>query len=260
MKSKTVLITGSSGIIGSLLVQMLQEVYVIIKADLPLHDLRDWDTCISLIEDAGIDAIVHLAWNTKTENWGSERIDPDNWRMTENIFLAARKCRVPRVIIASSVHVHNYKGLGAFNELPINPYHDCIPSSPYGAHKLGLEKLGQWNSTMGLEVVCVRFGGICNQEAPGDDFSIVGLSHPDCAKMITCCIDVPKVPNKFTVFYAVSANKGRIHDYNNTFGWIPSDDAEFFYNIRPSAKLLNGFRRRLGVAIRRIRRLWATGV
>jgi hypothetical protein len=55
---------------------------------------------------------------------------------------------------------------------------------------------------------------------------MVGLSYPGLIKMITCCIEAEKVPGKFAVFYAVSANKNRIHDCDNDFGWMPGDDAQ----------------------------------
>jgi uronate dehydrogenase len=232
MKAKTVLITGSSGQIGRVLVGSLQDRYMIKTADLPEHDLRDWDTCTSVI--ANTDVVIHLAWNTLIDNWKSERIDPDNWRITENVFLAARACGVPRVVFASSVHVESYRTWNSLQDGQISPHRDCIPDSPYGAHKLGLEKLGRWNATQGLEVICVRFGGVSDQTAPWDDIPLVGLSHPDCARMISCCIDAQSVPDNFTVFYGISANKNRIHDYSNVLGWEPQDDAAVFYNCDPS--------------------------
>jgi hypothetical protein len=67
---------------------------------------------------------------------------------------------------------------------------------------------------------------------------MVGLSYPDLIKMIICCIEAEKVPGKFAVFYAVSANKNRIHSCDNDFGWIPSDDAQLFYY----SKSTSGFR------------------
>ena len=149
--------------------------------------------------------------------------------MSENIFLAARMYRVHRVIFASSVHVHGYSDLRRLKDLSINPCLDCIPDSPYGVHKLGLEKLGQWNSTKGLEAICLRLGGDYRQDLPGNDCSMVGLSYPGLIKMITCCIEAEKVPGKFAVFYAVSANKNRIHDCDNDFGWMPGDDAQLLY-------------------------------
>jgi nucleoside-diphosphate-sugar epimerase len=231
--AKRVLITGSSGRIGRVLVEALKSAYMVLEADLPKHDLRNSDVCERLVKDSGIDVIIHLAWDTTAENWRSQRVAPGNWRMAENILLSAKKHHIPRVILASSVHVHPYRNSPASDGSLIDSHADCIPTSPYGAHKLSIEKLGLWHSKEGLEVICVRFGGVSKPATPPRDHRIVGLTHADCSRMIICCIEAQQVPNRYTVFYAVSANRKRIHDCSNPFGWLPRDDATSFYCSLP---------------------------
>jgi nucleoside-diphosphate-sugar epimerase len=227
--AKRVLITGSSGRIGRVLVEALKSAYMVLEADLPKHDLRKLDVCERLVKDSGIDVIIHLAWDTTAENWRSQRVDPGNWRMVENILLLAKKHHIPRVILASSVHVHRYRNSPASDGSLIDSHAECIPTSAYGAHKLSIEKLGLWHSNEGLEVICVRFGGVSKPATSPRDHRIVGLTHADCIKMIICCIEAQQVPNRYAVFYAVSANPERIHDCANPFGWLPRDDATSFY-------------------------------
>jgi nucleoside-diphosphate-sugar epimerase len=175
--AKRVLITGSSGRIGRVLVEALKSAYMVLEADLPKHDLRNSDVCERLVKDSGIDVIIHLAWDTTAENWRSQRVAPGNWRMAENILLSAKKHHIPRVILASSVHVHPYRNSPASDGSLIDSHADCIPTSPYGAHKLSIEKLGLWHSKEGLEVICVRFGGVSKPATPPRDHRIVGLTH-----------------------------------------------------------------------------------
>ena len=68
---KKVVITGSQGIIGGVLATGLNG-YELTLAGLPDQDLRNYDSCLKLLESK--DAVIHLAWNVKTENWGSGRI------------------------------------------------------------------------------------------------------------------------------------------------------------------------------------------
>ena len=225
------------------MVKALRPSYSVIEADLPRHDLRDSDVCGRLAKDSGLDVIIHLAWNTTSDNWGSSRVDPGNWRMAENILLSAREHQVPRVILASSVHVHRYRDSRASNGSLLDVYGECVPASAYGAQKLRMEQLGLWHSTKGLEVICVRFGGVSAPATPPRDYRVVGLTHADCIEMIACCIEAHQVPNRYAVFYAVSANPERIHDCANPFGWQPRDDAATFYEPRPSPKLFVGARR-----------------
>ncbi len=223
---KKVLITGAKGIIGQVLTEGLRN-YHITPVDLPEKDVRDYDALYRLA--AGKDTIVHLAWNTKTDNIGSGRIDINNSLMFENVYRVAL-ARKQRVIVASSVHVDTFSELQKSEML--SPDRDPTPDSPYGAHKIFLEKLGLWYACKGLEVICIRFGGVYRlNQKPQNDMSVVGLSHPDCVNLITKCIEAKSVPNNFVIVYGVSDNKNRIHNLTNPFGWKPKLNAVEFYRI-----------------------------
>jgi len=223
---KKVLITGSAGVIGRVLNAGLRGGYELTLADIPDSDIRDYRICLKLLD--GKDAVVHLAWNTQKENWQSPIIDPENTLMFENIYRAALEKKVRRVIMASSVHVEKYKTWNRDKYGLISPNRDAWPDSPYGAHKILMEKTGMIYADNGLEVVCIRFGGVCPLGEFWDDIPVVGLSYPDCVNLVKSCLEA-KIPDNFLTIYGISNNALKIHDCLNPLGWKPSLDAEKFY-------------------------------
>jgi len=173
-----------------------------------------------------------LAWNSKTENFRNENIDPDNFAMAMNAYKAAREAGVPRVIIPSSIHAHAFYGW----ESPPLMSVDMIPTpdSPYGADKIFIESAGRYFASKGLGVVCVRFGGINPKNIPPSEEDYpweeraAWLSNNDCVSLIRTIIEAKEIPNNFVLMYGVSNNSRRIHDVSNPFGWMPQDKAEDF--------------------------------
>jgi len=222
---KKIVITGAKGNIGKVLTKGLVE-YDIIPVDLPEVDVCNYNKISDILKEK--DTVIHLAWNSKTENCINRKIDPSNTKMFENVYEASLKQGVKRVIMASSVHAQEYRNWKGPKLIPIKD--DTKPDSPYGKHKIEMEKLGQFYSTKGLEVICIRFGAVCPLEGPWwKELPDVGLSYPDCVDLIRKCLEAKEVPNNFVVMYAVSKNKKRVHDYKNPFGWEPKTDSEEFY-------------------------------
>jgi nucleoside-diphosphate-sugar epimerase len=217
-------ITGANGTIGTVMRKALTE-YDIVSLDLPQVDVRDYGAVVRAIK--GCRAVIHLAWNLKDDNWDTGRISTDNDVMTFNVYEACLRGGVPRAITASSVHADNFmkwrkkKALMDATTVP-------IPTSPYGANKVFLEALGRFYARASLEVVCVRFGAVTKEDVPGTkgwDWRKVWLSHRDLASMVRRCLEVEKIPDNYAVFYAVSNNALRVHDWSNPLGWVPVDDA-----------------------------------
>jgi nucleoside-diphosphate-sugar epimerase len=216
-----ILITGSGGVIGTVLKDNLD--HNITHFDFPDFDARDYGQLLE--KSKGQDAIVHLAWDTTTDNFRSDHLNPENTLKTFNIYKAAVEAGVKRVIMASSVHADRFtdrKVEGLFN-----PYSLPLPDSPYGAGKVMMEALGRYYAdAKGLLVICVRFGGVNPTNTPPEGSESerqVWLSHMDCARLITACLKAPTVPNNFEIIYGISHNKGRIHDVGNSLGWTPLD-------------------------------------
>jgi uronate dehydrogenase len=216
-----VFLTGASGVIGTVIRCQLPQ-YDFAPFDLPNDDARNYHNVLTAI--AGCDAAIHLAWDTRTENWQTGNINPDNSLMTFNVYSAALASGVRRVIMASSVHAHDYsdwEGPGS-----IDPYTLPKPDSPYGASKVFMEALGRYFSKQGLEVVCIRFMGLNADNRPsGDDPEghRKWFSHRDCGALIKAILEARAVPDNFAIVHGVSNNAGRMHDISNPFGWMPKD-------------------------------------
>lgn len=214
-----VLISGSGGRIGQLLVRGLA--HQVTEFDLPECDARSLDRFAEAA--TGHDALVHLAWNTESENAYNGAIDADNVLMAFNAYRAAQRSGVRRVVMASSVHADRVSGPSEGLLVA-----SCVPTpdSPYGASKVFVEALGRHFADRGLEVVAVRFGGV-DRHASVRDFPDRGppnpewLSHADCVALVDACLTAPEVPGGYAVLYAVSDNPGRVHDLTNPFGWLP---------------------------------------
>ena len=221
-----IIITGSKGNIGQILQEGLEE-YQITGLDLPEGDVRRYETLANVVD--GHFAIIHLAWDTKVDNYLSEKINPENSRMFFNVYKAALEQKVQRVVVASSVHAdkfYEWKGHGymSTSQLP-------DPDSPYGAHKVFMEAMGKYFASRGLEVVCVRFGGISSLDSANRDNlpeRAVFLSNQDGVSLVRSILKAERVPNNFAMVYGVSSNANRIHDISNPFGWVPQDNAENF--------------------------------
>ena len=196
-----VLVTGSSGTIGTILLEGLTHSKTLF--DLPTHDVRRYDQLLQCV--AGHDAVVHLAWSTKDDNCVSDFHNPDNALQVFNVYKAAVEA-----------------GL-------LDPYALPVPDSPYGAGKCFMEALGRYYADQkGLEVICVRFGGVNRKNAaPAGSASgrQVWLSHGDCVRLIQQCLDAPAISGNYAIIYAVSDNEGRVHDITNPVGWVPKDGA-----------------------------------
>ncbi|MCD4759399.1 NAD(P)-dependent oxidoreductase [archaeon] len=224
-----VALTGSKGRIGTILTQGLEH-HELTTADLPETDIRDYQTTLDLLQ--GQDAVIHLAWNQNPGNWMSERTNPENSLMFENIYQAALEQKVRRVIMASSVHVERYLEWDKGHQITVNQIPE--PGNPYGAQKILMENLGGIYAKKRLEVICIRFGGVCPSDSmPWEDLPIVGLTYPDCIDLVETCLteDMPPETN-IEILYGISNNRNGIHDLSNYFNWIPKQDAADFYKTQ----------------------------
>lgn len=222
MKRK-IAITGSNGKIGTVLKEGLKE-YQITTIDRPNTDARKYEDLLNVI--CHHSAVVHLAWDTKTDNFRSEKINPENTIMFYNVYKAAIEAGIPRVIMASSVHADrfdNWKGPGY-----MSPDRMPMPDSPYGAHKVFMEALGRYFATKGLEVACIRFGGVNSENIPPmepPEERNVWFSHGDCISLLKTILEAQSIPNNFLILNGVSNNPNRFHDITNPFNWSPKDSA-----------------------------------
>lgn len=220
MKEK-IAITGSDGTIGTILKKGLAPDYDITGLNTPDVDVTNYPLLLERLPNHS--AIVHLAWDN-SENFQSNTLSAHNPQMYLNVYNAAKELGIRRVIMASSVHADAFYD---WKNEPMSPNRIPIPDSPYGADKVMMESLGRHFSTKGLEVVCIRFGGINPENTPPpDSFPIkeergAWLSHEDCISLIQSVLKAGEVPDNFVVMYGISQNKNRVQDISNPFGWKP---------------------------------------
>lgn len=229
---KKIIITGATGRIGRILRKGLKKRFSLTLLDKKLMNFKNaikidiaknFNRLVKIFRNHQI--VIHLAWDNR-EDFPKELIIPENKKMAENIYQAAVRSGIKRVIIASSVHADDYS---SWNKSKlISPRKIPWPDSPYGATKLYIEALGQYFARKyDLEVVCIRFGGVNPEDKilynEDPDYDKVWLSSKDCVNLIIKCIEAKRIPNNSVILYVVSDNKNRIHDISNPFGWVPKD-------------------------------------
>lgn len=229
----TVLLTGAAGTIGSALAPRLRELGWAVRAfdrvatpDGIVGDLgspADLDAAM-----AGVDAVVHLAGVPTERPWPELR--DANVDGLLNLFEAARRARVERVVWASSNHAAGFTPVT--NELPAD-----IPPRPdtlYGVTKAFGEALGRYYADRyGMRVACLRIGTFA--ERPNDLRGLsTWLSPDDCARLVHACLTSPEL--RYAIVWGVSANTRRTWSLaaGEALGYHPRDDAERFAAELPS--------------------------
>lgn len=183
-------------------------------------DLADLDAVLAMIE--GVDVIVHFGGISGEADW--ERILPSNIVGCYNVWEAARRHGVRRVIHASSNHA-----IGMYDRterLGVDASHR--PDTYYGLAKAFAEDLGRmYFDKYGIEAACLRIGS-CFPEPRDERMLATWLSYPDLVQLVRRCIEAPKLG--FAVVYGVSDNDRSWWDNSGAgfLGYRPQDNAERF--------------------------------
>lgn len=207
-----ILLTGADGKVGTVLQNQLSQDLNI--TDLPTN-LSNFEVCLDAV--SGHDIVIHLAWDGHIDYDFSEDFDVKNIEMYKNIYEASLLSGVRRVIMASSVHADDfvdYKG-----KIPMSPSDLPTPQNPYGASKCFMEALGRYYAKKGLEVICIRLGGVTMDNKPEtkpDYEKAVWLSHEDCGKVFEKSIN-GKLEDNYAILYAISNNPSLKHDISMPF-------------------------------------------
>jgi uronate dehydrogenase len=230
---KRILITGAAGHIGRALRAGLAGRYKVLRlADIAPQapagqgeetvavDIRDLDA----LEYAmmGMDCVVHLAGIPDEDSW--ERIRDMNIEGCYNVFEAARRAGVKRVVFASSNHAVGFHR----RDRMIDDTVMFRPDSRYGVSKVFGEALGRlYADKHGLSVACLRIGSFRPDDTPTAPRHLnTWISHHDMVRLAQACIDHPGY--HYVVVYGVSDNaRNRWSNANARFlGYVPQDDAE----------------------------------
>jgi uronate dehydrogenase len=190
------------------------------KEELVLADLADASAVMSMMQ--GVDAVVHLG-GVSTEA-AFEPILQANILGVYNLYEAARKQGVKRIVFASSNHVTGFYKQSE----TINASHPPRPDSLYGVSKAFGEDLSCfYYDRYGIETACVRIGSSFPE--PKDRRMLATwLSFDDLHRLITACLNTPVLGH--SIIFGMSDNAVTWWDNSQTkhIGFKPQDSSDIF--------------------------------
>jgi uronate dehydrogenase len=226
-----VLITGAAGDIGTRLRKILRGVYPQLRAsdirkpadlaagdDFVPADLTD----LAQVEKAvaGMEGVIHLGGHSVEGSW--ETILNANIIGCYNLFEAARRAGVKRVVFASSNHAIGFYPRS--QRIGVNVR--VRPDSRYGVSKAFGEALGSlYADKHGLRVTCLRIGNVA--DTPVDERRLsIWVKPEDLAQLMRIGLEHPDI--HFETFYGVSDNAASFWDNSRAahFGYRPQGRGE----------------------------------
>jgi uronate dehydrogenase len=169
---------------------------------------------------AGVDAVVHLGGISVEGPW--EPILQANIIGVYNLYEAARKHGVKRIVFASSNHVTGFYGQGETIDATMPPR----PDGYYGVSKAFGENLAQFYfDRYGIETVSVRIGSAFPE--PKDRRMLATwLSYDDLERLVIASLRAPVVGH--SVIYGMSDNTTTWWDNTPAkhIGYRPQDSSE----------------------------------
>ena len=185
-----------------------------------LADLADASAVMGMMQ--GVDAVVHLG-GVSTEA-AFEPILQGNILGVYNLYEAARKQGVKRIVFASSNHVTGFYKQSE----TINASHPPRPDSLYGVSKAFGEDLSRFYfDRYGSETACVRIGSSFPE--PKDRRMLATwLSFDDLHRLITACLTTPVLGH--SIIFGMSNNAVTWWDNSqaNHIGYKPQDSSDVF--------------------------------
>jgi uronate dehydrogenase len=226
-----VLLTGAAGGIGTRLRRLLPAIYPSLRlsdlkapADLQpgedfiAADLADLAQVEKICE--GIDGIIHLGGQSLEAEW--ETVLNANIIGTYNLFEAAKRKGVKRIVFASSNHVVGFYPRSRRLGTDVVP----LPDTRYGVSKAFGEQLGAFYAyKFGLRVLSLRIGNV--DDKPGDVRRMsIWLSPDDLVQLIRIGLEHPDL--RYEVFYGISGNDRAWWDNETAsrYGYKPSGNSE----------------------------------
>lgn len=226
-----ILITGAAGGIGRRLRHLLRGAYPAIRLSdrSEIDDLAAGETSVAAelgdlaqVERAvaGVEGIVHLGGMSVENDWPI--ILESNIVGAYNLFEAARRHGVKRVVFASSNHAVGFYRRRRHIGTAVVPR----PDTRYGVSKVFGEALGAlYADKHGLGVLSIRIGNVA--DAPIDKRRLSIWIHPeDLAQLVRIGLDRPGLG--YEVVYGASDNERSWWDNDAAFrlGYRPRHRAE----------------------------------
>jgi uronate dehydrogenase len=231
-----ILITGAAGGVGTFLRTGLPELGWTVRGfDLvtppepgPVEwragDIGDPEALDAAMHD--VDVVIHLAGIPSEDRF--ERILRANIDGTYQVFEAAVRNKVPRILTASSNHAVGYYERADYQDAPIGVDVRPRPDTYYGVSKVFMEAIGSFYADRhGLRVACVRIGS-CFAEPTSRRMLDTWLSPADGVRLFHALATTPDLG--YEIVYGISANKTAWWDMEpaRRLGYEPQDDSDVF--------------------------------
>ena len=227
------LLTGAAGGLGKALRERLKANCTVLRLsdradfgpaaageEVVLADLADAEAVDSMV--MGVDAIVHLG-GVSVEGPFTPILQA-NILGVFNLYEAARKHGVKRVIFASSNHVTGFYRQSE----TITADHAPRPDGLYGVSKAFGEDLSRlYFDRYGIETACVRIGSSFPE--PRDRRMLATwLSFDDLHRLLTACLSTPVLGH--SIVFGMSDNAVSWWDNSRArhIGYVPKDSSDVF--------------------------------
>jgi nucleoside-diphosphate-sugar epimerase len=246
-----VLITGTSGRIGSYVIQPLREKYEITTFDLPgtKADYEGDMTSLEPLQNAmrGCEVVLHLAAQSDEAPF-VEKLVGSNVIGIYHVLEAARLENVRRVVFTSTVQTVGMATREGLTE--IETHTPPRPVSLYGVTKIMGESLGRfYHDKYGLEFIALRLGAFLSYETDWLQRrrgSNIWLSPRDTVKIFSLAIEKEDIG--YAVVNATSKNQVNVLSLQSAFdvlGYVPDDKGEDYYRPRKLWNLLRDIKHKI---------------
>ncbi len=188
--------------------------------EIVIASLEDKAAMLGLLE--GVDAVVHMGGVSTEQPW--DAILAGNIVGAYNLYEAARKNKVRRIVFASSNHV-----TGFYRQDQVISSRDPVrPDGLYGLSKAFGENLAQlyWDR-YGIETVSLRIGSSFTE--PKDRRMLATwMSYDDTERLIVAALTAPVVGH--SIIYGMSDNTTTWWDNTPArhIGYRPQDSSDVF--------------------------------
>jgi uronate dehydrogenase len=227
---KPILLTGAAGALGTWLRPHLIARFGALRSsdiapigpalegeEIVQCDLGDGAAVEALV--VGTRAIVHLGGISREDTF--DRILHANFHGTYNVYDAARRARVDRIVFASSNHAIGFHKAGDVLDATALQRPDTL----YGVSKAFGEDLARYYvDKFAMDIACLRIGSATPE--PGNIRALsTWLSYPDLLRLIEACLVAPRFG--YAVLYGASNNDNAWWDNRLMahIGYRPQDNA-----------------------------------
>ncbi len=241
MPDQRVLITGSAGVVGTLMRPRLRrEGRVLRLLDLAEQPAAEDGEAVEIVTGsvtdpeamaaacAGADAVIHLGGLSREASWDAT-LDV-NINGTHTVLEAAREAGVRRVVLASSNHAVGFRRNADAGENGLPADSSTRPDTYYGVSKAAIEALGSlYASRFDMDVIVIRIGSCFETPLPLGIRGLTSwLSPDDGARLFEACLSAPS-PG-YRMIWGVSDNTRRVYSLAEAeaLGYKSHDNAEVY--------------------------------